>query len=171
MGQVAFPWFALCWFHLTPCEPGSKPWNTYEKAQLPWRAQRKLLCGTSQKVFLIHILNTDWRQLGSIQSDPPKHFLVVWNTPIKVTTGICPKDQDFDSRKPWLLYIVHVWCQVLMVRFLEEGTRSGESATDGWDTCSSVVDMCGFYLFASKSLFLWRYYLSFPFRSNPHLHS
>ena len=118
-----------------------KPWNAYQRAQLPWGAQRKSPCGTSQKVFLIHILNIDWRQLGYIQPGPPKHLLVVWNTPIKVTTGTCPKDQDFDSRKPWLPYVVHVWCQVQMVGFLEEGTRSGESATDGWDTHSSVVDV------------------------------
>lgn len=83
-------------------------------------------------------------------------------TPIlKTTTGTCPKDQSFNSRKPWLTHIMDIWYEIQMIRLLEEGTTWGESAY------GSVVDAYGFYLLATQFFFLQSHYLDFSVRSLP----
>lgn len=159
--------FTLVFIWPLVCEPGSEPWNANRRAWLPCEAQRKAPYETSQEVCRNHIVNSE-QESWVLSNLPLQSILLALNLHNSITTGTCPKDQSFASRKKHgCPYIIDMWCQVQMLGFLEEGTRLGAgcgSAPDGYDIFSSEADTSGLYLPAAQAFFLWKDYLDFPLR-------
>lgn len=88
----------------------SELWNASKRAKLCWDTQRKSHHQTSQKVFLNHILNAEREGLAPSNLPLWNISLLAWNRtppPVKLPQGHARK-----TRKPWLTYIMDIWCQV-----------------------------------------------------------